>query len=79
MTHAATFPAALRHHRERRGLSQRALAAASGLHDNYVARLERGERSPSFEIACRLADSLGISVAKFRDEAPIRRVIRAGA
>jgi transcriptional regulator with XRE-family HTH domain len=64
---ADTFAVALRHHRARRKLTQRALADAAGLHWNYVARLESGDREPSFEVACRLADALKISVAHFRE------------
>lgn len=63
----AAFADRLRHYRGKRGLTQAALATAAGLHWSYVERLEGGHKQPSFEVACRLADALEISVAKFRD------------
>jgi transcriptional regulator with XRE-family HTH domain len=35
--------------REKAGLTQAEVAAASGVHVNYYARIERGEENPSFE------------------------------
>ena len=66
----STFGAALRHWRDRRNMTQRALGDAAGLHWNYVARLESGGRQPSWDVVCRLADSLGITTDQFRDAVP---------
>ncbi|NOU26887.1 MAG: helix-turn-helix transcriptional regulator [Polyangiaceae bacterium] len=59
---AASFGEALRHSRQRRGWTQAELADAAGISPNYVARLERGELSPSLFVAVRLATALEMSV-----------------
>ena len=43
-----------------------ALATAAGLSRPAVYALEAGKRSPAWETVCKLADALGVSVAKFR-------------
>ncbi len=53
------------------GLTQREFAAKSGIAQAAIARYESG-REPTWELACRIADSLGISVEAFRSE-PSRR------
>jgi transcriptional regulator with XRE-family HTH domain len=60
----AVFGAQVRIRRERRGLSQSALADASGLHRSYVGGIERGERNPSLTNIARIADALDISIAQ---------------
>ena len=62
----SSFGKLLRAQRERRGLTQVSLAAAAGLTETFVAMLERGEREPSLDTACRLADALKCSVDKLR-------------
>jgi ribosome-binding protein aMBF1 (putative translation factor) len=52
--------AAIRRHRKSLGWSQVELATESGLHPNYVARLERGELCPSFLVANQLAAALDV-------------------
>jgi transcriptional regulator with XRE-family HTH domain len=44
------------------GWTQAHLAEAAGFSANYVARLERGELGPSFFVAYRLCETLGIEV-----------------
>lgn len=44
--------------RKRRHLSQEELAHASGLHRNYVGRLERAEVNPTYDSIVRLALAL---------------------
>ena len=51
----------LRIARERAGLSQLALAAASGVTNDTISRLELGRRSPQAGTIKRLARSLGVA------------------
>ena len=71
---------ALRKARLARTWTQAQLAEAAHLSANYVARLERGELGPSFFVANRLADALGIEVAALLDvhdvAPPIARPVR---
>lgn len=56
------FPQRLRQAREARGLSQTALAAASGLPQSSIAHFEStGGRKPSFENLRRLANALNVT------------------
>jgi transcriptional regulator with XRE-family HTH domain len=64
---AATFGQRLRAAREAAGLSQARLADAAGMHPNAVARLERGERHPSWHTVQLLATALDISTEQLRD------------
>jgi transcriptional regulator with XRE-family HTH domain len=62
------FGAVLRKRREAVGLSQEALAAAAGLHRNYVGLLERGRQVPSILVVEKLAAALGITMSSlFRE------------
>jgi transcriptional regulator with XRE-family HTH domain len=53
--------------REAAGLSRYALAKLSGCSAVHLGRLESGERRPSWETACRLADVLEVGVEEFRN------------
>ncbi|HEY1189608.1 MAG TPA: helix-turn-helix transcriptional regulator [Gemmata sp.] len=56
------FGAALRRRREAAELSQEALAAAAGLHRNYVGLLERGKQVPTLAVVEKLAVALGVTM-----------------
>ena len=51
--------------RERRNLSQQALAEASGLSRNTLSLLERGQTSPTVSTLKRLATALGVNINAF--------------
>jgi transcriptional regulator with XRE-family HTH domain len=54
------FGATLRQCRQQRGLSQRALAARTGLHHTYVSEIELGQRNITVLTLLRLAYALDI-------------------
>ncbi len=57
--------------RQRQGLSQAALAEASGLHRSYVGGIERGERNPSLSNIARIAAALDVTIPElFVEEGP---------
>ncbi len=51
--------------RERRKLSQEALAARAGIHRVSLANVERGAKQPTLDTLERLARALGVPVARF--------------
>jgi transcriptional regulator with XRE-family HTH domain len=53
------WPEQLRKVRRRAGLSQRALAAATGVPQSTVARIETGANTPSIELLTRLLATCG--------------------
>lgn len=53
---------AIRHLRDREGISARALSLAAGLSPSYVGKIEKGEISPSFEAFARIALVLKMSL-----------------
>ena len=57
-----TFPARLAELRTARGWTQPELARRAGTAVTSISKLERGERSPSLELACRLAAALGVDL-----------------
>lgn len=61
------FGPTLRDLREKKGFSQVSLAELVGIAANTVARIERGEAEPTWGLARRLADALGVSLDAFRD------------
>jgi transcriptional regulator with XRE-family HTH domain len=55
---SAQIATALRHERDRRQLTQQALAALAGLSQGTLARIERGDRLPSLPVVERLFAAL---------------------
>lgn len=55
---------AVRQLRERRDLSQEALAHASGLHRTYVGGIERGEQNPTFSSLVQMANALDVKLSE---------------
>jgi transcriptional regulator with XRE-family HTH domain len=76
-TVAELFGTALRRVRRARGLSQEALAEATGLSANFVGEMERGLKAPGLGVVVRLSRALDVSVhdllVDFTDSA-IRRL-----
>jgi len=58
------FGAAVRELRERKGVSQDALAQDAGLQRTYVNEVERGRRNLTLLNVWRLAASLGVGVGE---------------
>ena len=48
--------------REKRGVSRYVLSELCGLSKNQIARYERGERAPTAEALCALAEYFGVTV-----------------
>lgn len=55
--------AAIRAARLERGLSQEALADASGVDRSHMGKIERGERNVSVLNVARVAEALGVTIA----------------
>jgi transcriptional regulator with XRE-family HTH domain len=60
------FAAALREHREAKGLTRQSLALSAGCGLQAIAQIESGVRSPSLDLAARLARAVGLR-AKLAD------------
>lgn len=58
----ASAAALLRQARTQRGLSQRALARRAGTAQSVVARIERGQTSPTWETLERLLTAAGVAL-----------------
>lgn len=59
------FGEALRSVRTSKGITQRELAERAGIHANTVARLERGEVEPSWQVVLAAAKALGVDCTAF--------------
>lgn len=55
---SVAFGRAVKRQRERLGMSQEALAEAADIHRTHVGFIERGERSPSVDVAAKVARAL---------------------
>jgi transcriptional regulator with XRE-family HTH domain len=78
-TIAATIAAALRHERERAGLSLTELARRAGIAKSTLSQLENGVGNPSVETLWSLGVALDVPFSRLVEPpAPALRVIRAG-
>ena len=59
----AKLGSAIRAARKECGLSQEALADASGVDRSHMGKIERGERNVSVLNVARVADALGVTIA----------------
>lgn len=59
----------LREERERKGLSKYAIEQRSGVSQQMIGYVERGQRKPSLEIALRIADGLEVDLGEIITEA----------
>ena len=57
-----TFAKRLQKLREKRGISRYVLSELCGLNKNQIARYERGERAPTADALCALAEYFGVTV-----------------
>jgi transcriptional regulator with XRE-family HTH domain len=62
-----TWGAKVRSLREEREMNRTQLAAAAGITDSYLYRIERGETSPGDRIRINLAAALGVRVESIWD------------
>ena len=76
---ATTVGDSIRRMRQERGWTQVELATKSGLSANYVARLERGELSPSFFVACRIAEAFDVALELMLGAKPVSRTTKRRA
>jgi transcriptional regulator with XRE-family HTH domain len=72
------FGAAVRELRERRGLSQEALAQGAELQRTYVNEVERGRRNVTLLNVGRLAEALGVGFGELATVAEGHLARRAG-
>lgn len=55
----------IRYYREKKGLTQEALAFEAGLHRAYVGQIERGEKNIGIQNLEKIAKALGVGASKF--------------
>ena len=59
------FGPELRRVREGKGMTQRQLGGGAGIHPNTVAKLERGEMEPSWQMVLALSKALCVECSVF--------------
>lgn len=60
----------IRKHRKKKKLNQEELSEKSGVSRSYISDLERGERSPGFEVVKKLATALGVTIDELSASEP---------
>jgi transcriptional regulator with XRE-family HTH domain len=73
---SVAFGKVVKQQRQKRGLSQEALAHDADIHRTHIGFIERGERSPSVDVATKVANALGLSLSKLIAQAE-RRIRRS--
>jgi transcriptional regulator with XRE-family HTH domain len=61
------FGEALRRVRGEKGLTQREVAETAAIHSNTVAKMERGEVEPSWQVVLAISRALGVDCTEFAD------------
>ncbi|RKS77794.1 helix-turn-helix protein [Motilibacter peucedani] len=76
---AAAVARNVRRLRQERGWTLDALASRAGLSKGMLVQVEQTRTNPSLGTLCRLADAIGVSLARLveLDEAPVVRVVAA--
>jgi transcriptional regulator with XRE-family HTH domain len=69
----AALGEAVKRLREKRKLTQEAVAHAAGVHPTWVSRLEGGTLNPSWGMISRVADALGVEVSDLAKAAEGRK------
>lgn len=69
----------MRQLRTERGVTRRQLADALGIHYQTVGYLERGEYSPSLQLALRIAEFFAVPVEQVFSLQPFPRIGSVGA
>jgi transcriptional regulator with XRE-family HTH domain len=70
-TMAKAFGIILRKHRQKKEITQEALAEKADIDPKMVSLIERFERNPSLNVADSIARGLGISLAQMIKEAEL--------
>jgi len=63
----------LRDERERQGLTLQKFGQISGVSRTMIARIERGERSPTLIVCLRVADALGLQLVDVLKDVPAKK------
>jgi transcriptional regulator with XRE-family HTH domain len=69
---AEMFGEALKRLREKRGMTQEALAHEAGITSSYAGQVERGQRVPSLTIVLKIARALGVRPGELIDHIKFR-------
>ncbi|UNK18392.1 helix-turn-helix domain-containing protein [Paenibacillus sp. N3/727] len=64
----------IRQLRKKQGISQDTLGERSGLHNNYIGQVERGEKNVTIDSLCKIAAGLDVSMEElFRYIDPMKQ------